>query len=136
NGSGWKPGTCASQGSLPEYDVSMWPLNISVGPPPAPRSVPRTFARPCSTCCHCTARPSSWNVSAMKVAIAPSLPVKLGIAIARLAHSTSLFRSILRPDARQHAVSEEPDLVVTPVAPELEHHVRAAGFAVLLDRSD
>ena len=22
-GSGWKPGTCASHGSLPEYDVSM-----------------------------------------------------------------------------------------------------------------
>ena len=25
---GWKPGTPRSHGSCPEYDVSMWPLNI------------------------------------------------------------------------------------------------------------
>ena len=52
-------GIPASHGSRPEYDVSMWPLNISVGPPPAPARVPSTFARPSSTCCHCTASPSS-----------------------------------------------------------------------------
>ena len=46
-----------SQGSRPEYDVSMCPLNISVGPPPAPGHVPSAFARLSSTCCHCTARP-------------------------------------------------------------------------------
>ena len=33
--------------------MSRCPLNISVGPPPAPAHVPRTFARPSSTCCHC-----------------------------------------------------------------------------------
>ena len=33
---GWKPGIPASHGSRPEYDVSMWPLNIRLGPPPAP----------------------------------------------------------------------------------------------------
>ena len=36
NPCGWKPGIPASQGSRPEYDVSMCPLNISVGPPPVP----------------------------------------------------------------------------------------------------
>ena len=36
NALGWKPGTCASQGSRPEYDVSMCPLNMRLGPPPAP----------------------------------------------------------------------------------------------------
>src|SRR5581483_6264079 len=39
NGSGWKPGTCASHGSRPEYEVSMWPLSIRVGPPPVPSAV-------------------------------------------------------------------------------------------------
>ena len=59
NPCGWKPGMPASQGSRPEYDVSMCPLNISVGPPPVPARVASTFARPSSTCCHCTASPSS-----------------------------------------------------------------------------
>src|SRR3977135_4114521 len=54
---GWKPGTSFSHGSRPEYDVSMWPLNISVLPPPVPCHVPSAFARPSSTCCHCPCRP-------------------------------------------------------------------------------
>jgi hypothetical protein len=58
NAFGWKPGTSFSHGSRPEYDVSMCPLNISVFPPPTPRQVPSAFARPSSTCCHCTCRPS------------------------------------------------------------------------------
>ena len=33
---GWKPGTSRSHGSRPEYEVSMWPLNIRLWPPPAP----------------------------------------------------------------------------------------------------
>src|SRR4051794_29341 len=73
----------------------MWPLNMSDGPPPEPSRVPSTFARPCSTCCHCTRRPSSRNVSAISVAMSCSEPVKLGVAIARLAQSTSRRRSIL-----------------------------------------
>ena len=52
-------GIPASHGSRPEYDVSRSPLNISVGPPPVPGRVARTLARPSSTCCHCTASPSS-----------------------------------------------------------------------------
>ncbi len=36
----------------------------------------------------------------------------------------------------QHAIAEEPDLLVAILAPELEHHVRAAGVAVFLDRRD
>src|SRR5919199_1386794 len=39
-------------------------------------------------------------------------------------------------EAREYPLAEEPDLLVPPVAPELEHHVRAAGVAVLLDRLD
>ena len=79
NPSGWKPGIPASHGSRPEYDVSMWPLNISVGPPPAPGHVPRTFARPSSTCCHCTWRPiAAERVAPSARAIASSSPVKLG----------------------------------------------------------
>ena len=37
----------------------MCPLNIRLGPPPAPSRMPSTFARPSSTCCHCTRRPIS-----------------------------------------------------------------------------
>ena len=33
-------------------------------------------------------------------------------------------------------LAEHADLVVAPVAPELEHHVGAADLAVLLDRRD
>src|SRR5438132_1306029 len=73
----------------------MCPLNIRLWPPPEPSRIPSTFARPCSTCCHCTRRPISLNVSAISVAISCSDPVKLGVAIARPAHSTSRFRSIL-----------------------------------------
>ena len=36
----------------------------------------------------------------------------------------------------QHALAEQADLLVAVVAPELEHHVGAAGVAVLLDRAD
>src|SRR3954453_4350264 len=98
----------------------------------------------------------------MKAAIVSSLPVKLGIAIALLAHSTSRSRSMpicqprerfvgageeCRPEyssqagrvacsrahVRQHAVAEEPNLVMPSLTPELEHHVRAAGLAIVLD---
>ena len=59
NAFGWKPGTSVSHGSRPEYEVSMCPLNINDWPPPVPDQVPSAFARPSSTCCHCTCRPSS-----------------------------------------------------------------------------
>src|SRR6185436_20354014 len=36
----------------------------------------------------------------------------------------------------QHLATEEPDLLVAVISPELEHHVRAARVAVLLDRGD
>src|SRR5687768_5471371 len=128
----------ASQASLPEYDVSMWPLNISVGPPPLPARVARTFARPSSTCCHCTARPSSSHWPAIHAAIASSEPVRLGIATAASASATSRSRSIRISvtNMRQHALAEEPDLLMPVVAPELQHDVRAARVAVLLDRGE
>ena len=94
NALGWNPGTCASHASRPEYEVSMCPLNMRLGPPPAPGRVPSTFARSSSTCCHCTCRPMSANVCAISSAIACSEPVKLGAPIARDAHSTSRSRSI------------------------------------------
>ena len=52
-------GHAFSHGSRPEYEVSMCPLNISDGPPPVPLQVASAFARPSSTCCHCTCRPAS-----------------------------------------------------------------------------
>src|SRR5215471_16319274 len=116
----------------------MCPLSIRLGPPPVPSRIPSTFARPSSTCCHCTRSPRSPNVSAMSSAIACSEPVKLGVAIALLAHSTSRSRSTASSvtDVRQHFLAEESDLLVPRLAPELEHDVRAARVAVLLDRGD
>src|ERR1051326_1818885 len=94
NAEGWKPGTDRSHGSRPEYDVSMWPLNMRLFPPPAPARVPRTFARPSSTCCHCTCRPIESSVCAISSAIACSSPVKLCTPIIREAVSTRRSRSI------------------------------------------
>src|SRR6476620_10852576 len=138
NALGWKPGTCASHGSRPEYEVSMWPLNMRLEPPPTPARVPRTFARPSSTCCHCTWRPMPWKVSRINSAIASSEPVKLGVPMARDAQSTRRSRSmrISATDLWKHLLAEEADLVVATVAPELEHDVRAPRLAVILDRRD
>ena len=78
----------------------MWPLNISVLPPPAPRHVPSTLGRPSSTSCHCTCSPMSWNRPAMCSAIACSDPVGLGMSTMALAVSTRLRRSTWRPELR------------------------------------
>src|SRR5918992_1609045 len=138
NALGWKPGTCVSHASRPEYDVSTCPLNMRLGPPPAPGRVPSTFARSSSTCCHWTCSPMSAKVCATSSARACSEPVKLGVPIAALAHSTSRSRSIAISvtEVRKHLLAEEADLLVTAVAPQLEHDVRAAGLAVLLDRRE
>src|SRR5215213_3946847 len=129
----------------------MWPLNMSDAPPPAPSPMPTTLARPSSTSCHCTCRPIAVNVSRINWAMASSDPVKLGVAIARLAHSTSrsastatggaatdtgLGRGPHAREVRQHVLAEQPQLLVPVRAPELEHHVRAAGVAILVDRLD
>src|SRR3990172_8424242 len=108
------------------------------GPPSVPSRIPSTFARPSSTCCHCTCRPMSRKVSRMSSAIASSDPVKLGVPIARDAHSMMRVSSILSSvtDVWKHLLAEEADLVVAPVAPELEHDVGAARVAVLVDRLD
>src|SRR5918996_6126627 len=140
NAFGWNPGTCASHASRPEYEVSRCPLNMRLGPPPTPGRVPRTFARSSSTCCHCTCSPMSAKVCATSSASACSDPVKLGVPTARLAHSTSRSRTIesggSAMEVRQHFLAEETDLLVPTLAPELEHDVRAACLAVLLDRRD
>ena len=121
----------------------MWPLNIRLGPPPEPSRMPSTLARPSSTCCHCTCRPISRNVSRMSSAIACSSPVKLGDADRRGSPiSTSRSRSI-RDGSVAHArtcgSTFSPNSRICSwrfVAPELEHDVRAARGAVLLDRRD
>src|SRR5262249_36789935 len=135
---GWKPGTWLSQGSLPEYDVSRCPLNMRLWPPPAPVSVPRTLARPSSTCCHCTCSPIPSSVSRTSSAIASSGPGKRGVPMRPAARATSRSRSMRSSvmDLREHLLAEEPNLVVPTVAPELEHDVRAARLLVLLDRRD
>src|SRR5947208_6415955 len=132
---GWKPRIPASHGSCPEYDVSMWPLNMSDLPPPAPSQTPTTFGRPSSTSCHCTCSPMSASSSRTRSPIACSSPVGLATETRSTASATSRSASI-STEMRQHLFAEQLDLLVPPVAPELEHHVRATGLAVLLDRSD
>src|SRR5438034_3227602 len=109
---------------------------MRLGPPPTPARVPRTLARPSSTGRHCTWRPMSANVSRTSSAIACSDPVKLGVATARLAQSTSRSLSIRTSvmEVWEYLLAEEPDLLVPRVAPELEHDVRATRRTVLLDR--
>src|SRR5262249_44418148 len=135
NPCGWKPRIPASHGSRPEYEVSMWPLNISDFPPPAPSQRPTTLGRPASTSCHCTWRPMSSSSSRTRSPIACSSPVGLGTETRSTASSTSRSAST-STEMRQHLASEQRDLFVSAVAPELEHHVGAARIAVLLDRRD
>ena len=123
-----------SHGSRPEYDVSRCPLNISVGPPPVPAHVPSTFARPSSTSCHCTWRPRDASSSRISSAAACSDPVNDGVDTSRIASSTSRRSSIIGPAAAR--ARRRLELAVPVLAPELEHDVRAAGLAVLLDRRD
>ena len=70
----------------------MWPLNISVGPPPAPgqRADDVRAALLDLLPLHLEAHPG--NVSAISRAIASSSPVKLGVETAASAHSTSRSR--------------------------------------------
>src|SRR5262249_11216287 len=113
----------------------MWPLNISEGPPPSPSHRPTTLGRPSSTSCHCTWRPRSSSSSRMRSPIACSSPVGLGVETRPTASRTSRSGST-STEMWQHLPAEELDLLVATVTPELEHHVGAAGVAVLLDRSD
>src|SRR5919204_3016356 len=137
---GWKPGIPASHGSRPEYEVSMCPLNISDGPPPEPSQTPTTFGRPSSTCCHCTCKPIRSSSSRIRSPIACSSPVGLGIETRSTASETrrpsSTCAATSGAEMRQHLPPEELDLLVAAVAPELQHDVRAAGVAVLLDCVD
>src|SRR6266550_5065833 len=135
NPSGWKPRTPASHGSRPEYDVSMCPLNMSDLPPPAPSQTPTTFGRPASTSCHCTCSPMSSSSFWTRSPISCSSPVGLAIETRSTARRTRRSASI-STEMRQHLLPEQLDLLVPPIAPELEHHVRAARLAVLLDRGD
>jgi hypothetical protein len=87
--SGWKPRIPLSQGSCPEYDVSMCPLNMSDLPPPVAVSQrPTTFGRPSSTSCHCTCRPMSSSSSRTRSPIACSSPVGLEIETRSTARRT------------------------------------------------
>ena len=108
----------------------MWPLNISVLPPPVPRQVPSAFARPSSTCCHCTCRPSSSYSSTISSAIACSSPVKLWTSISELAVSTSRSRSTFstgRPSRAGRGSSGGASIVGSPAAhPRLEAAVEVA----------
>src|SRR5215216_5783502 len=113
----------------------MWPLNISDLPPPAPSQSPTTLGRPSSTSCHCTCRPTSASSSRTRSPIACSSPVGLGTETRSTARPTSRSATI-STEMGQHLLPERLDLLVSAVAPELEHHVCTARLAVLLDRSD
>src|SRR6478752_6069775 len=114
----------------------MCPLNMSDLPPPTVVSQrPTTFGRPSSTSCHCTRSPMPASSSRTRSPIACSSPVGLGIDTRSTASATSRSASI-STEMGQHLLAEEVDLLVPAVAPELEHHVRAARVAVLLDRGD
>src|SRR5919201_493024 len=123
NPCGWNPRTPASHGSRPEYEVSICPLNINAGPPPAPSQSPTTLGRPSSTSCHCTWRPMSASSSRTRSPIACSSPVGLEIDTSSTASCTSRSASI-STEMRQHLPPEKLDLLVSPLAPELEDHVR------------
>src|SRR5947208_5551454 len=125
----------ASQGSWPEYDVSMWPLNISDLPPPVPSSRPMTFGLPSSTSCHCTPSPMSASSSRTRSPIACSSPVGLGTDTRSTASATSRSASI-STEMRQHLASEQLDLLVAPLSPEFEHHMGAACLSAFLDPLD
>src|SRR5207342_3016886 len=88
-----------------------------------------------STSCHWTWSPIPASSSRTRSPIACSSPVGLGIDTRSTARSTSRSASI-STEMRQHLLAEELDLLVPAVAPELEHDVRAARVAVLLDRRD
>src|SRR3989442_307285 len=124
-----------SQGSRPEYEVSMCPLNMSDVPPPAPSHTPTTFGRPASTSCHCTCSPMSSSSCWTRSPIICSSPVGLGIETRSTARRTRRSASI-STEMRQHLLPEQLDLLVPAVAPQLEHYVCAARVAVLLDRGD
>src|SRR6266550_8463605 len=114
----------------------MCPLNMSDLPPPVFVSQrPTTFGRPSSTSCHCTCRPMSLSSSRTRSPIACSAPVGLGTETRSTASATSRSASI-STEMWQHLFAEQLDLLVPAVAPELEHHVRAACLVVLLDRRD
>src|SRR5690242_21932245 len=110
----------------------MWPLNISDLPPPAPSHSPTTLGRPASTSCHCTCRPMSSSSSRTPSPIACSSPVGLGTETRSPASWTSRSEST-STEMRQHRFPEELDLLVPPVAPELEHDLRTTRLAILLD---
>src|SRR6266508_2772284 len=133
--SGWRSRMPASHGSRPEYDVSMCPLNMSDFPLPSPSQRPTTLGRPSSTSCHCTWRPMSASSSRTRSPIASSCPVGLEMETSSTARRARRSAST-STEMRQHLLAEELDLLVPAISPELEHHVRAPGAAVLLDRSD
>src|SRR2546429_4507079 len=113
----------------------MCPLNMSDFPPPAPSQTPTTFGRPASTSCHCTCSPMSSSSFWTRSPIRCSSPVGLAIETRSTARRTRRSASI-STEMRQPLLPEQLDLLVPPLAPELEHHVRAARLAVLLDRGD
>src|ERR1700730_12598179 len=114
----------------------MCPLNISDLPPPTSVSQrPTTFGRPSSTSCHCTCSPMSSSSARTRSPIACSSPDGLGTETRSTASGASRAESV-STEMRQHLLAEQLDLVVPAVAPELEHHVRAAGVPILLDRRD
>ena len=119
----------------------MCPLNIRLGPPPVARPGAEHVRAAVLDLLplHLQAHRRR-TCRAISSAIACSSPVKLGVAIACEAHSTSrssLIGDLGHPrNVRQHLLGEEADLLVAVGAPELEHHVRAARVAVLLDRRD
>src|SRR5205807_7343988 len=113
----------------------MCPLNMSDFPPPAPSQRPTTLGRRSSTSCHCTWSPMSSSSFRTRSPIACSSPVGLGIETRSTASRTRRSASI-STEMWQHLPPEQLDLLVPPVAPELEHHVGAARVAILLDRRD
>src|SRR3954452_6232625 len=113
----------------------MCPLNISGLPPPVPSQRPTTFGRPASTSCHCTCSPMSSNSARTRSPIACSSPVGLGTETRSTASWTRRSAST-STEMRQHLLPEQLDLLPAPIGPELEHHVRAAGVGILLDRRD
>src|SRR2546422_2377846 len=94
----------ARNSSRPVFDVSMWPLNIRFFPPPEPVHRPTTLARPSSTSCQVTFKPTWPRAPRMYSAICSSSPVGLGMLITSQAIA---MISSSRTDARIFSTSLE-----------------------------
>ncbi len=103
-------------------------------PAAVPGHVPSTFARPSSTCCHCTCSPVASN--SLSSARRPPAPSREGRRRDEPQREVDQAALVDHRTCGRTFSANQSDLLVPLRAPQLQHDVRAAGVLVLLDRSD